>query len=280
MAEITAQLVMDLRQKTGAKMMDAKRALVEADGDFNKAIEILRERGQAEAAKRTHRVAAEGTIATAQAGDHSAAAMVEVNCETDFVAKTDQFKELTNKLSTWMLNQANETASEETLDDSLSSEIKNAVAKTGENMQFRRGIKFTSADGVVESYIHLGGKIGVLVQVDGARAEEVSGLAKDLAMQVAAASPEFLSREDIPQETIEKEMEIYRTQARNEGKREEFLDKIATGRLEKFFKDTCLLEQPFIKDPDKPVKDLVNEVAKNAGAPLAVKRFARFQLGQ
>lgn len=280
MAEITAQVVMDLRQKTGAKMMDAKRALVEADGDFNKAVEILRERGQAEAAKRTHRATAEGTIAAVQAGDHSAAALAEVNCETDFVAKTEQFKDLSQALAGWVLSQANENVTVDDLDAAQTGAIQAAVSKTGENVQFRRGIKFASADGVVESYIHLGGKIGVLVQVDGSNAEAVRGLAKDLAMQVAAASPEFLSREDIPQATIEKEMEIYRNQALNEGKKEEFLDKIATGRLEKYFKDTCLVEQPFIKDPDKTVKMLVEEVAKANGATLTVKRFVRYQLGQ
>jgi len=279
-AEITAQVVMDLRQKTGAKMMDAKRALVEADGDFNKAVEILRERGQAEAAKRTHRATAEGTIAAVQAGDHSAAALAEVNCETDFVAKTEQFKDLSQALAGWVLSQANENVTVDDLDAAQTGAIQAAVSKTGENVQFRRGIKFASADGVVESYIHLGGKIGVLVQVDGSNAEAVRGLAKDLAMQVAAASPEFLSREDIPQATIEKEMEIYRNQALNEGKKEEFLDKIATGRLEKYFKDTCLVEQPFIKDPDKTVKMLVEEVAKANGATLTVKRFVRYQLGQ
>jgi len=275
-AEITASMVMDLRQKTGAKMMDAKRALVEADGDFQKAIDLLRERGQADASKRAHRATAEGTIAAAQSDDHSAAALIEVNCETDFVAKTDQFKALATTMAGWVLAGTAEMADAEAIPENLQNDTKQAIAKTGENIQFRRGIKLASANGVVESYIHLGGKIGVLVQVDGAGTDAARALAKDLAMQVAAAVPEYLTREDVPQDVIEREMEIYRTQGRNEGKKEEFLDKIAAGRLEKFFKDNCLIEQAFIKDPDKQVKALVAE----AGAGLTVRRFIRYQLGQ
>ncbi|HEY3418875.1 MAG TPA: translation elongation factor Ts [Armatimonadota bacterium] len=280
MAEITAQMVMDLRQKTGAKMMDAKRALVEADGDFTKAVELLREKGQADAAKRTHRATAEGTITPIQNADHSAAALIELNCETDFVAKTEQFTDLVKSLAAWTLEQPAETVSGEAIPDTLQATIKEAISKTGENIQFRRGVKFASSNGVVESYIHLGGKIGVLVQVDGSNADPARALAKDLAMQVAAASPEYLSREDVPQGILEKEMEIYRTQARNEGKPEQILDRIAAGKLEKYYKDNCLLEQPYIKDPDKQVKNRVEEEAKQAGAPLAVTRFVRYQLGQ
>ncbi len=280
MAEITAQMVNDLRQKTGAKIMDAKRALVEADGDVDKAVALLREKGQADAAKRTHRATAEGTIATAQAADHTAAVLVEVNCETDFVAKTDTFKALSADMAAWMLTQPDGAANAEHLPESIEAALKAAIAKTGENIQFGRGIKFSSANGVVESYIHLGGKIGVLVQVDGANTDTVRALGKDLAMQVAAASPEYLTREDVPQSVIDSEMEIYRTQGRNEGKKEEFLDRIAAGRLDKYFKDNCLVEQPFIKDPDKQVKTLITETAKAAGTELTVKRYVRFQLGQ
>lgn len=280
MADISAQLVMELRNKTGAKMMDAKRALVEANGDMEKAIELLREKGQADAAKRTHRATAEGTIASAQTDDHSAAAIVEVNCETDFVAKTEQFTALSNNIAAWTLGQSAATVGSDALPENIAAEMKEAISKTGENIQFKRGAKLASSNGVVESYLHLGGKIGVIVQVDGANNDDVRGLAKDLAMQVAAASPEYLTRDDVPQATIEKEMEIYRTLARNEGKPEQILDKIAAGRLEKFYKDNCLIEQPFIKDPDKQVKALVAEVAKAAGAELTVKAFVRYQLGQ
>jgi len=280
MAEISAQLVMQLREKTGAKMMDAKRALVDADGDFEKAVAVLREKGQADAAKRTHRVTAEGAIVAAQSADASAGAMIELNCETDFVAKTDQFKTLSADLAAWALSQAAETVGEENLPDDKVAQKKEAISKTGENIQFKRGVMLASDNGVVQSYLHLGGKIGVLVQVDGANNEAVQSMTKDIAMQVAAASPDYLSREDVPAETIEKEMEIYRQLARNEGKPDQILDKIAQGRLEKFYKDNCLLEQPFIKDPDKQITALVAEVGKAAGAPLTVKRFVRFQLGQ
>ncbi len=280
MAEITAQQVMELRQKTGAKMMDAKHALVEADGDFTKAVELLRERGQAESSKRQARATAEGAIFAAQRGDHTAAALVDVNCETDFVAQNDLFRALGATLAEWMVGADADTTTGETLPDTEVAKITETIAKTGENIQFKRGVRFASANGVVESYIHLGGKIGVLVEVDGSELEDVRALGKDLAMQVAAASPDFLTREDVPAATIEKEMEIYRQLARNEGKPEQFLDRIATGRLEKFYKDNCLLEQPFVKDPDKSVKDLVAGIGKAIGATLTVKRFVRFQLGQ
>jgi elongation factor Ts len=278
MAEITAQMVMELRQKTGAKMMDAKHALVESDGDFTKAVELLRERGQADSAKRAARATAEGAVFAAQNADHTAAALAEVNCETDFVAKNDLFKALGNELAAWMVVSGQETATDVAADQA--AKITETISKTGENIQFKRGVAFATTDGVVESYIHLGGKIGVLVEVAGSTADDVRTLAKDLAMQVAAASPDFLTREDVPAETIEKEMEIYRQLARNEGKPEQFLDRIATGRLEKFFKDNCLVEQPFVKDPDKAVKDLVAAVGKQVGAELTVKRFVRYQLGQ
>lgn len=280
MAEISAQLVMQLREKTGAKMMDAKRALVEAEGDINKAIELLREKGQADAAKRTHRAAADGTIAAVQAENGGAAAMVEVNCETDFVAKTDQFCNITNAISNWMLTQSATNASGDDLPAAMQAELKEAISKTGENIQFKRGVKFASADGVVASYLHLGGKIGVLVQIDGANTEAVMNLARDLAMQVAAASPEYLRREDVPTEIIEKEMEIYRNLARNEGKPEQILDKIAQGRLDKFYKENCLLEQTFIKDTDTTIDTLVKNKAKETGADLTVQGFIRYQLGQ
>jgi len=278
-AEVTASMVMALRQKTGAKMMDAKRALVDANGDEEKAVDLLRERGLADAGKRAHRATAEGAIAAAQADDHIAATLVELNCETDFVAKTDQFQALAADMARWVLAGTAETADADDLPADKNAEIQQAVSKTGENIQFRRGIRFAGA-GVVEFYIHLGGKIGTLVQVDGANTDAVRALAKDLAMQVAAASPEYLTREDVPAAVIEREMEIYRTQGRNEGKKEEFLDRIAEGRLEKFYKDNVLVEQPFIKDPDKTVKALVVETAKAAGAELTVKRFVRYQLGQ
>jgi len=182
-------------------------------------------------------------------------------------------------MARWVLAGTAETADADDLPADKNAEIQQAVSKTGENIQFRRGIRFAGA-GVVEFYIHLGGKIGTLVQVDGANTDAVRALAKDLAMQVAAASPEYLTREDVPAAVIEREMEIYRTQGRNEGKKEEFLDRIAEGRLEKFYKDNVLVEQPFIKDPDKTVKALVVETAKAAGAELTVKRFVRYQLGQ
>lgn len=280
MAEISAKLVMELRAKTGAKMMDAKRALVDTDGNIEKAVELLREKGLAEAGKRMHRATAEGSIVALQNDNSNIAVMVEVNCETDFVAKTEQFISITNQLAAWTMAQSAEIVNADSVPVEIANELKAAISKTGENIQFKRGAKFTSPDGVVESYLHLGGKIGVLVQIDGAQSETVLKLAKDLAMQVAAASPEFLCREEVPAETIEKEKEIYRQLALNEGRPEAMLDKIAEGRLEKYFKENCLIEQSFIKDPDKQVRDVVAEVSKNIGSTLSVARFVRFQLGQ
>ncbi len=280
MAEISASMVMDLRQKTGAKMMDAKKALVEADGDMTRAIELLREKGQADASKRSGRSTAEGLIVTLQSECKCAASMIELNCETDFVAKNDEFKKVADEMAVFVLKSDKAELSADDLPEDKAAIITAAIAKTGENMNFKRGKKLASANGVVETYIHLGGKIGVLVQIDGAKGDAVAALAKDLAMQVAAASPEYLSRENVPEAVIESEKEIYRNLARNEGKKEEFLDKIAVGRLDKFMKDNCLLEQTFIKDTDKQIKDIVAEVSKAAGAPLTVAAFVRYQLGQ
>jgi elongation factor Ts len=280
MAEITASMVMELRAKTGAKMMDAKRALVEADGDMERATTLLRERGEAEVGKRMHRTAAEGVIAAAQNDAHSAAVLIELNCETDFVAKTDQFQAVAANIAAWTLGGSAEQIGPDELSDELKAEIAEAVHKTGENIQFRRGVRFASADGVVECYTHLGGKIGVLVQIDGCGCEPVRTLAKDLAMQVTAAAPGYLRREDIPASVIESEMEIYRNQALGEGKKAEFVDRIAAGRLEKFYKENVLLEQQFVKDAEKTIAALVAEVGKEVGKPLTVARFVRFQLGQ
>jgi elongation factor Ts len=280
MAEISASLVMELRQKTGAKMMDAKKALVEADGDMNRAVELLREKGQADAAKRSARSTAEGLIVTLQNECKCSASIIELNCETDFVAKNDEFKKVADDMAAFVLAGDKAELGADDLPEDKAAIITAAIAKTGENMNFKRGKKLSSANGVVETYIHLGGKIGVLVQIDGAKGEVVANLAKDLAMQVAAASPEYLNRESVPEAVIESEKEIYRNLARNEGKKEEFLDKIAIGRLDKFMKDNCLLEQVFIKDTDKQIKDIVNEVSKAAGAQLTVAAFVRFQLGQ
>ncbi len=280
MAEISASLVMDLRQKTGAKMMDAKKALVEADGDMTRAIELLREKGQADASKRSGRSTAEGLIVTMQSECKGCASMIELNCETDFVAKNDEFKKVANELAAFVLNGDKAELGADDLPEDKVAVITAAISKTGENMNFKRGKKLASADGIVETYIHLGGKIGVLVQIDGAKGEVVAALAKDLAMQVAASSPEYLNREAVPETVIESEKEIYRNLARNEGKKEEFLDKIAIGRLDKFMKDNCLLEQAFIKDTDKQIKDIVAEVSKSIGATLTVSAFVRYQLGQ
>jgi elongation factor Ts len=276
-SEVSAALVRELRDKTGAGMMDCKRALGDTSGDIEKAIVLLREKGLAAAAKRATRTASEGIVAVAAMPDNTSAALVEVNCETDFVARTPEFAALVDRVAQQV------RAHGPTVD--LGAMVTEAIAKTGENVVVRRTTRFESAGGgVVGSYIHAGGKIGVLVEVqcDGgiATAPECTPLVRDLAMQVAAANPRFVRREEAPADVIEGERAIYRAQAATSGKPAPVIEKMVSGKLEKFYKDTCLLEQPFIKDPDRSVSAWIADIVKRAGGSLTVKRFARFQLGE
>ena len=272
---ITASLVKELREKTGAGMMDCKKVLTETDGDMEKAAELLRERGIAKAAKKSDRIAAEGLVCTYVSEDSKIGAVIEVNSETDFVAKNDEFKTFVADLAKQVVEKnpkdvedlLNQTYlnSEKTVKDILTDKI----ATIGENMSIRRFSRFES-EGLVESYIHGEGKIGVLIDLPAGEKE----LARDLCMQVAAAKPEYLSREEVPTEKVEKEMEILKAQAMNEGKPAEIAEKMVMGRIGKFYGEVCLLEQPFVKDSDMTVKKLVD--SKNA----KVARFARFEKGE
>ena len=273
---VTASLVKELREKTGAGMMDCKKVLTETDGDMEKAIELLRERGIAKAAKKSDRVAAEGLVDAYVTEDGKIGAVVEVNAETDFVAKNDEFKSfvadvakqiaLTNPANVEELLAAKSIVEE---DKTVQEVLTNKIATIGENMSIRRFARYETT-GLVEKYIHGEGKIGVLVELENGNSE----LAKDICMQIAAAKPEFLDRESVPAERVEKEMEILKAQAMNEGKPAEIAEKMVQGRIGKFYGEICLVEQDFVKNPDMKIKQLL----ESKGAKVI--RFARFEKGE
>ena len=273
---ITASQVKDLREKTGAGMMDCKKVLTETDGDMEKAIELLRERGITKAAKKSDRIAAEGIVAAYVSEDGNVGAVVEVNSETDFVAKNEEFKTFVEDVAEQIAKEnpadVEELLEQTSIKDSnktVKEVLTDKIAKIGENMTIRRFERFES-NGLVEKYIHGDGKIGVLVDIENGDAE----LAKDICMQIAAAKPEFLDREAVPQERLDKEMEILKAQAMNEGKPEAIAEKIVQGRVGKFYSEICLVEQEFVKNPDLKVKELLS--SKNA----KINRFARFEKGE
>ncbi len=272
---ITAELVKELREKTGAGMMDCKKVLTETDGDMEKAAELLRERGIAKAAKKSGRIAAEGLVATFVSADKKVGSVVEVNAETDFVAKNEEFVTFVNDVAEIVA-----TAAPADVEALLATTYKDAgktvqevltekIATIGENMSIRRFDRFES-EGLIESYIHGAGKIAVLV--DFAKGE--TELAKDVCMQIAAAKPEYFNRESVPQDRVAKEMEILKAQAMNEGKPAEIAEKMVQGRIGKFYSEICLLDQEFVKDSSVKVGELI----KNKGAEMI--RFARFEKGE
>ena len=274
MAQITAALVKELRERTGAGMMDCKKALTAVEGDMDKAIDFLREKGLAAAAKKAGRIAAEGVVGYAISEDGKVGTVVEINCDTDFVAKTDGFKELVEKIAAHIV--ATKPADLEAL---LASEIEGqtvealvtaAIAKIGEKISVRRFALYEAPEGLVAAYIHGGGKIGVLVKMNGGSAE----LGKDIAMHVAAANPSYLERSQVPAAELEHEKEVLSEQARNEGKPEKIIEKMVLGRINKYYKEVCLVDQEFVKDPDQTIAKLLK--ANNA----EVIEFARFQLGE
>ncbi len=284
--QITSEMVRDLREKTGAGMMDCKKALAESGGNVERAIDVLRKKGLAAAAKKASRIASEGIVAARVGG--TAGALVEVNCETDFVAKTDDFQALARDVAA-LVHEKDPRDVEQALampaaGGTLGEKLTEKVAKIGEKISFRRFARFAvpaGEKGVIVPYIHAGGKIGVIVELRGAAAEnaEFAALAKDLAMQVAAANPAYVDRDGVPADVVAREKAIYREQALAAGKPEKILDKIAAGKLEKFFGDFCLVEQAFIKDPDRKVRDLLKAMATRTGE-ARVARFARFQVGE
>ncbi|WAA13577.1 translation elongation factor Ts [Fervidibacillus halotolerans] len=272
---ITAQMVKELREKTGAGLMDCKKALTETNGDMEKAIDYLREKGIAKAAKKADRIAAEGTTFILTEGND--AVILEVNSETDFVAKNDSFINLVKDLSSHLLKAKPSSVDEalkQTMDNgSIVSEFINAaIAKIGEKITLRRFEIVTKTDNdVFGAYLHMGGRISVLTVLEGTTDETV---AKDVAMHAAALNPKYVSRDDVPQEEINHEREVLKQQALNEGKPENIVEKIVEGRLGKFFEEICLLEQNFVKDSDMKVKQYV----KSHNATL--KTFIRYEVGE
>ncbi len=272
---VTAELVKQLREKTGAGMMDCKKVLTETDGDMEKAVELLRERGIAKAAKKSGRIAAEGLVCSYVSEDKKVGAIVEVNAETDFVGKNEEFRAFCADVAEIVAktNPANLEALDAEKYKDLNKTVKEVltekIATIGENITIRRFTRFES-NGLVESYIHGDGKIAVLVDLS----KGDSVLAKDVCMQIAAAKPEFLNRQEVPEDRVSKEMEILKAQAINEGKPAEIADKIVQGRIGKFYSEICLVDQEFVKDPSQKVGSMVS----SKGGEIA--RFARFEKGE
>ncbi len=273
---ISASLVKELREKTGAGMMDCKKVLTETDGDMDKAIDLLRERGIAKAAKKSGRVAAEGLVDAYISEDGKVGAVVEVNSETDFVAKNEEFKEFVASVAKQVVEKnpkdVEDLLAQESIDNpgkTVKEVLVEKIAKIGENLTIRRFKRFQS-DCLVEKYIHGEGKIAVLVNMS----KGDKDVAKDVCMQIAAARPEFLDEASVPEDRLAKEKEILKIQTMNEGKPEAIAEKIVQGRIRKFFEEVCLVDQPFVKNPDIKVSQLLKE--KNA----EVVEFARFEKGE
>lgn len=273
---VTASLVKDLREKTGAGMMDCKKVLTETDGDMEKAIELLRERGIAKAAKKSGRVAAEGLVEAYVSEDGKMGAIVEVNSETDFVGKNEEFKTFVMNVAKQIVEKNPKDVEALLAQESIEVAGKNVqevlvekIATIGENMNIRRFARFES-EGLVEKYIHGEGKIAVLVNMKKGNKE----VAKDICMQIAAARPEYVVKEEVPEERVKKEMEILKAQTMNEGKPEAIAEKIVQGRIGKFYEEICLVDQAFVKDPNKKVSQLLSETDSE------VVEFARFEKGE
>jgi elongation factor Ts len=283
---ITADQVKKLRDQTGAGMMECKNALSEANGDFEEANTILRKRGLASAAKKAGRTASEGLIANTVAADHSAGILAEVNCESDFVARTPDFQQLMQQVLA-EIEKAGDAANDAWLKDPqgpVAKLLAPAIAKLGENMAVSRFVRY-AGQGYVGQYIHLGGKIAVMVEFSGvtpatAGRDEFQTFVKEIAMQIAAASPAYTTREAVPADLLEKEKSIYRAQMENSGKPANVLEKIIEGKLGSYYSQVVLPDQPSIRDPKATVKDVIAAAGKTFGATLSVTRFARLKVGE
>ena len=286
---VTAAMVKELREMTGAGMMDCKKALTATEGDMDAAVEFLRKNGQAKAEKKAGRIAAEG-ICRIAVKDEGTAAVVEVNSETDFVAKNEKFQNFVAAVAEQAVNSDN-TELEAFLDEAWHEEpsktvkevLVEQIAVIGENLKIRRFQKVTAP--LVVSYTHGGGRIGVLVEVNCetdfvAKTDAFKELVKDIAMHIAATNPSYLKREEVPTAELEHEQAVLAEQARNEGKPEKIIEKMVAGRIEKYYKEVCLMEQPFVKDPDKTISDLITESIAKIGENISIRRFTRYQLGE
>lgn len=286
MANITASMVAELRAKTGAGMMDCKKALGESAGNMEEAVDILRKKGLSAAAKKSGRVAAEGMIVAGGAGNRGV--IVEVNSETDFVAKNTAFQAFADGIAQVVLEGA--PADVEALSTlafpgtgrTVREELTHQISTIGENLNIRRFERFEVADGVVSSYVHGAGKIGVLVELTTPAGddEKVQALARQIAMHVAAANPQFLKREDVPADVVAREKDIMRSKALDSGKPEKIIEKILEGQVNKFFGEVCLIEQAYVIDPDQKVSQVIGALAKELDKPIVLSRYSRFQLGE
>lgn len=281
---ITSEIVKTLREKTGAGMMDCKRALEATNGDMDKAIEYLRKKGAATAEKRADRVANQGIVVTKITNDGKLGVIVEINSETDFVARSQDFIQFANEVTSIV-----ERKSPASVDHLLTlpfsdgrgvaDALSDLVGKIGEKIAIRRFDIISASGSVVESYTHMGSKIGVLVEV-AAASPGAKPVARDIAMQIAAMNPSVVSREQVGRNVIDRELDIYRQQAKNEGKPDQIVDRIATGRLEKYFQEVVLLEQSFIKDASKTINDVLHEASATLNDTIAIRQFKRYQLGE
>ncbi len=279
MAQITASDVNKLRSMTGVSMMECKKALVETNGDIEAAVKILREHGVAVAAKRADKEANQGIIAAKIAEDGSKIAMVEVNCETDFVARNTDFVAFVDTVAVNVLK--NEADVAEVMKDELASKI----SAIGENLKIRRSEKFAlQGTGRLASYIHMGGKVGVIIEVGCEKAETVNkeafvDMVRDITLQIAASSPRWLDRTQVPADVIASEREIYAKQMEDQKKPANILEKILDGKVHKFFSEVCLVDQVFVKDSALSITQLVDQTGKTVGDKLTIRRYVRYQLG-
>jgi elongation factor Ts len=289
MTQITAAMVKDLREKTGAGMMDAKKALTEVNGDMEEAVDFLRKKGLAKAEKKSSRTAAEGLVSIATEGTRGV--VIEVNAETDFVARNELFQTYVAKLTERVLE--NKDVAPETYADPTSesgaevrSELTDLIAKIGENMGFRRATALSVPEGVVSGYVHSAaapnmGKIGVLVALESSGDKDsLEALGKQIAMHVAAAFPKYLNSDEVDTTELEREKDVIREQAKAAGKPDDIIEKMLVGRLRKFYEEICLLDQTFVIDGETKISTLLENAAKEVGAPVTLTGFARFQLGE
>lgn len=289
MANFTSADVMKLREQTGVGMMDCKKALTETNGNFDEAVKYLREKGMATAAKKASRVAAEGLVKCYISDDKKTGVAVEINCETDFVARSDQFIALIANIAKH-LAQSNANTVEEALAETyfadssktLNTMIAEATAQIGEKISLRRFTKYClNEDGVIASYIHMGGAIGVLAEIkSSAPADALAELCANICMQIAASKPQVVNIADVDASQLESEREILTAQSRNEGKPEAVIAKMVEGRIHKYYKEVCLLEQEYVRDSALSVKQVIAEVEKQTGASITVSRFVRYEMGE
>lgn len=283
---VTAAMVKELRAETGAGMMDCKNALVETDGDIEAAVDVLREKGLAKAAKKADRIAAEGLVRLAFSEDRKTAAIIEVNSETDFVSKNPEFVDFVEKLADIAL-----AAEDNSMDKfmemyypdggKVSDALNQKISKIGENMNIRRFAKFNAPGVVYTGYIHGGGRIGVIVGLETeASAEDIEVIGKDVAMQVASMNPKFVREEEVDKDWLANEEKIAREQLLNEGKKPELLDRIIPGKLKAILKEVCLVDQKFVKNSDQTVSEYVDEASKSLGKDAKINEAVRYEVGE